>query len=171
MGLCICSAHDEDELAICKDFHQVHFKWREYSESTNWCELAFCLRFVQGRLKCHKMGSCHPYDFFDITFHYPNSALQCRSTRSSWPLYLLLLFMAFYLRSITFTCFVSLPQVRATVEKYPPYQAIFAKLSFGESQMLDKAFYEEEVKRLTLVFDQQVSGCHHCFVAAIAGRL
>ncbi|KAJ7546448.1 hypothetical protein O6H91_08G040800 [Diphasiastrum complanatum] len=46
-------------------------------------------------------------------------------------------------------------QVRAVVEKYPPYQAIFAKLSYGESQMLDKAFYEEEVKRLTLSFEQQ----------------
>lgn len=42
------------------------------------------------------------------------------------------------------------------MEKYPPYQSIFAKLSFGESQMLDKAFYEEEVKRLTLAFEQQV---------------
>jgi V-type H+-transporting ATPase subunit d len=38
------------------------------------------------------------------------------------------------------------------MEKYPPYQAIFSKLSFRESQMLDKAFYEEEVKRLTLSF-------------------
>eukprot|EP00475_Leptophrys_vorax_P037059 TRINITY_DN63386_c0_g1_i1.p1 TRINITY_DN63386_c0_g1~~TRINITY_DN63386_c0_g1_i1.p1 ORF type:complete len:352 (-),score=33.85 TRINITY_DN63386_c0_g1_i1:252-1307(-) len=46
-------------------------------------------------------------------------------------------------------------QVRAAMEKYPPYAAIFAKLSFGESQMLDKAFYEEEVKRLTLSYDQQ----------------
>jgi hypothetical protein len=42
------------------------------------------------------------------------------------------------------------------MEKYPAYQGIFAKLSFGESQMLDKAFYEEEVKRLTLTFEQQV---------------
>jgi V-type H+-transporting ATPase subunit d len=42
------------------------------------------------------------------------------------------------------------------MEKYPPYQAIFAKLQFGESQMLDKSFYEEEVKRLTLSFEQQV---------------
>lgn len=46
-------------------------------------------------------------------------------------------------------------QVRAAMEKYPPYASIFAKLSFGESQMLDKAFYEEEVKRLTLSYDQQ----------------
>jgi V-type H+-transporting ATPase subunit d len=45
--------------------------------------------------------------------------------------------------------------VRGAMEKYPPYQSIFAKLSFGESQMLDKAFYEEEVKRLTLAFEQQ----------------
>lgn len=42
------------------------------------------------------------------------------------------------------------------MEKYPPYQAIFSKLSYGESQMLDKAFYEEEVKRLCLAFEQQV---------------
>ncbi|KAG5013899.1 hypothetical protein JHK86_026160 [Glycine max] len=47
-------------------------------------------------------------------------------------------------------------QVRAVMEKYPPYQSIFAKLSYGESQMLDKAFYEEEVKRLCLAFEQQV---------------
>ncbi|KAK1563274.1 hypothetical protein Q3G72_025300 [Acer saccharum] len=31
----------------------------------------------------------------------------------------------------------------------------FSKLSYGESQMLDKAFYEEEVKRLCLAFEQQ----------------
>jgi V-type H+-transporting ATPase subunit d len=42
------------------------------------------------------------------------------------------------------------------MEKYPPYQSIFAKLSYGESQMLDKSFYEEEVKRLCLAFEQQV---------------
>lgn len=42
------------------------------------------------------------------------------------------------------------------MEKYPPYQSIFSKLSYGESQMLDKAFYEEEVKRLCLSFEQQV---------------
>lgn len=42
------------------------------------------------------------------------------------------------------------------MEKYPPYQAIFSKLSYGESQILDKAFYEEEVKRLCLSFEQQV---------------
>jgi V-type H+-transporting ATPase subunit d len=49
------------------------------------------------------------------------------------------------------------------MEKYPPYQAIFSKLSFGESQMLDKAFYEEEVKRLTLSFEQQVCLGHGCY--------
>ncbi|KAI9153128.1 hypothetical protein LWI28_006387 [Acer negundo] len=43
----------------------------------------------------------------------------------------------------------------AVMEKYPPYQSIFSKLSYGESQMLDKAFYEEEVKRLCLAFEQQ----------------
>ncbi|KAK3413046.1 hypothetical protein EUGRSUZ_I02249 [Eucalyptus grandis] len=47
-------------------------------------------------------------------------------------------------------------QVRGVMEKYPPYQSIFSKLSYGESQMLDKAFYEEEVKRLCLAFEQQV---------------
>lgn len=47
-------------------------------------------------------------------------------------------------------------QVRGVMEKYPPYQSIFAKMSYGESQMLDKAFYEEEVKRLCLSFEQQV---------------
>ncbi|VAH61370.1 unnamed protein product [Triticum turgidum subsp. durum] len=46
-------------------------------------------------------------------------------------------------------------QVRGVMEKYPPYQSIFAKISYGESQMLDKAFYEEEVKRLCLSFEQQ----------------
>ncbi|GJN18537.1 hypothetical protein PR202_gb05709 [Eleusine coracana subsp. coracana] len=46
-------------------------------------------------------------------------------------------------------------QVRGVMEKYPPYQAIFSKISYGESQMLDKAFYEEEVKRLCLSFEQQ----------------
>ncbi|XP_043808613.1 V-type proton ATPase subunit d2 isoform X2 [Manihot esculenta] len=48
-----------------------------------------------------------------------------------------------------------LDQVRAVMEKYPPYQSIFSKLSYGESQLLDKAFYEEEVKRLCLAFEQQ----------------
>nr|GMD54791.1 V-type proton ATPase subunit D2 [Ipomoea batatas] len=46
-------------------------------------------------------------------------------------------------------------QIRAVMEKYPPYQSIFSKLSYGESQMLDKAFYEEEAKRLCLAFEQQ----------------
>ncbi|KAF3643460.1 V-type proton ATPase subunit d 1 [Capsicum annuum] len=46
-------------------------------------------------------------------------------------------------------------QVRGVMEKYPPYQSIFSKLAYGESQMLDKAFYEEEVKRLCLSFEQQ----------------
>lgn len=47
-------------------------------------------------------------------------------------------------------------QVRSAMEKYPPLGSIFTKFSFGESQMLDKAFYEEEVKRLSQCFDQQV---------------
>jgi cytochrome b involved in lipid metabolism len=38
--------------------------------------------------------------------------------------------------------------VRAAVEKYPTYGAIFAKVPFGsDATALDKAFYEEEVKR------------------------
>lgn len=57
-------------------------------------------------------------------------------------------------------------QVRAVMEKYPPYQSIFSKLSYGESQMLDKAFYEEEVKRLCLAFEQQVC-CFRIFYAAM----
>ncbi|KAF8670948.1 hypothetical protein HU200_036373 [Digitaria exilis] len=46
-------------------------------------------------------------------------------------------------------------QVRGAMEKYPPYQSIFSRISYGESQMLDKAFYEEEVRRLCLSFEQQ----------------
>ena len=42
------------------------------------------------------------------------------------------------------------------MEKYPGYQSIFAKVSYGESQLLDNAFYVEEVKRLCLAFEQQV---------------
>jgi V-type H+-transporting ATPase subunit d len=52
------------------------------------------------------------------------------------------------------------------MEKYPPYQSIFAKLSYGESQMLDKAFYEEEVKRHCLAFEQQV-----IFLGHVANQL
>lgn len=47
-------------------------------------------------------------------------------------------------------------QVRAAMEKYPPYQSIFSKLQFGESQILDKAFYEAEVKACVLAYEQQV---------------
>ncbi len=32
------------------------------------------------------------------------------------------------------------------MEKVPAYSAIFNKLGFGESQMLDKLLYEEEVR-------------------------
>ncbi|KAH1039670.1 hypothetical protein J1N35_041413 [Gossypium stocksii] len=53
----------------------------------------------------------------------------------------------------SFALFVSL--VCAAMEKYPPYLLIFSKLSYGESQMLDKAFYKKEVKRLCLAFAQQ----------------
>ncbi|XP_026659836.1 V-type proton ATPase subunit d1-like isoform X4 [Phoenix dactylifera] len=46
-------------------------------------------------------------------------------------------------------------QVHAAMEKYPPYQSVFSKISHGESQMLVKAFCEEEVKELCLAFEQQ----------------
>jgi V-type H+-transporting ATPase subunit d len=59
-------------------------------------------------------------------------------------------------------------QVRGAMEKYPPYQSIFSRISYGESQMLDKAFYEEEVRRLCLSFEQQVYFplliCLSCFI-------
>lgn len=63
-------------------------------------------------------------------------------------------------------------QVRGAMEKYPPYHSIFAKLSYGESQMLDKAFYEEEVKRLCLAFEQQVyisltEACQNCALSKL----
>ena len=46
--------------------------------------------------------------------------------------------------------------VRGAVEKYPTYGAIFAKVPFGsDATALDKAFYEEEVKRHVLMFEQQ----------------
>lgn len=46
-------------------------------------------------------------------------------------------------------------QIRQCVEKCPPYQAMFTKMGFGESQMLDKILYEEEVKRCADTFEQQ----------------
>ena len=42
------------------------------------------------------------------------------------------------------------------MEKYPPYQAIFAKLWFGESEMLEINLYDEEVETLTVSFEQQL---------------
>ncbi|KAG8500995.1 hypothetical protein CXB51_003095 [Gossypium anomalum] len=42
-------------------------------------------------------------------------------------------------------------QVCATMEKYPPYLSIFSKLSYLESQMLDKAFYKKEFHNGVLV--------------------
>ncbi|KAK4393079.1 V-type proton ATPase subunit d2 [Sesamum angolense] len=59
--------------------------------------------------------------------------------------------------------------VRAAMEKYPPYQSIFSKLSYGESQMLDKAFYEEEVKRLCLAFEQFHYGVFFAYKVERAG--
>ncbi|KAL6769089.1 ATPVD1 [Auxenochlorella protothecoides x Auxenochlorella symbiontica] len=46
-------------------------------------------------------------------------------------------------------------QIRAAMEKCPPYQAIFSKLGAGESVMLDKVLYEEEAKRAMQTFEQQ----------------
>eukprot|EP00195_Chlamydomonas_chlamydogama_P016264 CAMPEP_0202896914 /NCGR_PEP_ID=MMETSP1392-20130828/5816_1 /ASSEMBLY_ACC=CAM_ASM_000868 /TAXON_ID=225041 /ORGANISM="Chlamydomonas chlamydogama, Strain SAG 11-48b" /LENGTH=351 /DNA_ID=CAMNT_0049582431 /DNA_START=127 /DNA_END=1182 /DNA_ORIENTATION=- len=46
-------------------------------------------------------------------------------------------------------------QIRAAMEKVPAYAAIFSKLGFGESQMLDKLLYEEEVKRCRDTYEQQ----------------
>lgn len=46
-------------------------------------------------------------------------------------------------------------QIRAAMEKVPAYASIFNKLGYGESQMLDKLLYEEEVKRCMLCFEQQ----------------
>jgi V-type H+-transporting ATPase subunit d len=46
--------------------------------------------------------------------------------------------------------------VRGAVEKYPTYGAIFAKVPFGgDATALDKAFYEEEVRKHVLMFEQQ----------------
>ena len=39
-------------------------------------------------------------------------------------------------------------QIRSAMEKCPPYQAIFTKLGFGESQMLDKARGAQPGRRL-----------------------
>lgn len=46
-------------------------------------------------------------------------------------------------------------QVRAAMEKVPTYAAIFNKMGYGESQMLDKLLYEEEVKRCSFTYEQQ----------------
>ncbi|KAK9868036.1 hypothetical protein WJX84_007460 [Apatococcus fuscideae] len=46
-------------------------------------------------------------------------------------------------------------QIRSAMEKCPPYQAIFNKMGYGESQMLDKVLYEEEVRREVFTFEQQ----------------
>jgi len=45
--------------------------------------------------------------------------------------------------------------VRNAMEKYPPYQAIFSRMGYGESQVLDKVFFEEEVKLCMNTFEQQ----------------
>eukprot|EP00879_Flechtneria_rotunda_P004408 GHRR01004659.1.p1 GENE.GHRR01004659.1~~GHRR01004659.1.p1 ORF type:complete len:352 (+),score=83.00 GHRR01004659.1:204-1259(+) len=46
-------------------------------------------------------------------------------------------------------------QIRAAMEKVPAYANVFNKLGYGESQMLDKLLYEEEVKRCMACYEQQ----------------
>ena len=46
-------------------------------------------------------------------------------------------------------------QVRSVVDKFPAYGAVFGRMGLGENTMLDKVFYEEEVKMLCLAFEQQ----------------
>lgn len=46
-------------------------------------------------------------------------------------------------------------QIRSAMEKCPPYQAIFSRLGLGETQMLDKILYEEEVRQLMNTYEQQ----------------
>ena len=46
-------------------------------------------------------------------------------------------------------------QVRAAMERVPAYAALFARLGYGESAMLDKLLYEEEAKRCAATFEQQ----------------
>ncbi|GBG61341.1 hypothetical protein CBR_g20375 [Chara braunii] len=46
-------------------------------------------------------------------------------------------------------------EVRTAAEKYQPYHLIFSRLGYGENQLLDKVFYQEEAKRLSLSFEQQ----------------
>lgn len=38
-------------------------------------------------------------------------------------------------------------QVRSVLENYSQYHTIYSKMGFGETPLLDKAFYEEEVRR------------------------
>lgn len=45
--------------------------------------------------------------------------------------------------------------MRGAVEKYPQFASLFGKLQYGDSTMLDKIFYDEEVKRNVLMFEQQ----------------
>lgn len=46
-------------------------------------------------------------------------------------------------------------QVRAAMEKCPAYVPLFSRMGYGESQMLDKLLYEEEVRRSMLTFEKQ----------------
>ncbi|KAI9153406.1 hypothetical protein LWI28_010852 [Acer negundo] len=93
------------------------------------------------------LEKCHPLGMFD--------SIGTELTRDDrWKLYSNFGLLFPYGHEELAVC-EDIDQVRAVMEKYPPYQSIFSKLSYGESQMLDKAFYEEEVKRLCLAFEQQ----------------
>eukprot|EP00210_Caulerpa_lentillifera_P002240 g2152.t1 len=46
-------------------------------------------------------------------------------------------------------------QVRSAMYKCPAYLPIFDKMGYGESQMLDKLLYEEEVSRAMFAYEQQ----------------
>ena len=46
-------------------------------------------------------------------------------------------------------------QVRSAMEKVPPYAALFGRLGFGESGMLDRLLFEEEAKRCFMCYEQQ----------------
>lgn len=46
-------------------------------------------------------------------------------------------------------------QVRAVCEKYSSFQHIFAKLNYGDLTMIDRLFYEEEVKKCLSMYEQQ----------------
>jgi V-type H+-transporting ATPase subunit d len=46
-------------------------------------------------------------------------------------------------------------QVRGALEPYQAYSAITSKMGYGECPLLDKVFFEEEVKRAVSSFELQ----------------